>query len=107
MNPVAGTCECLWAGAVTGERNCSLWLLSYKVQDWEEAHTAPEGSFIKEAWLEMAHYVFSAVMICSNFCKPHRPVVRYYCCPHFIEEAPERFHDCLRQHWKQWEELGT
>ena len=42
VNPAAGTCECLWAGAVTGTRNCSLWLLSYKVPDWDRACIAPE-----------------------------------------------------------------
>lgn len=33
-------------------------------------------------------------------------MVRYYCFPHFIREAPERFHNYLRQHRKLWEELG-
>lgn len=61
VNPVAGTCECLWAGAVTGEKLQSVALELEGPRLGGGVH-CPRGVYsFKEAWLEIGHSVFSAL----------------------------------------------
>jgi hypothetical protein len=93
LNPAAGTCECLRAGAITGGKLQSVALELYGPRLGQGTHY-PRGvySFVKEAWLEIALYVFSAlVMTCSNIYKPHYPMARCYCCPPYYRGSSREF----------------